>query len=94
MSTLRHKNVGEGGPLSAKSHLRNVFRFHQVINVKQDLYWDTELEQIVDDPLHSVASLHLVCRGGSLLLTERSWTTLEYDLLDDPGGEETSNCVS
>ena len=83
------KNVG----VSAKSHLRNVFRFDQVINIKQDLYWDTKLEQVVDDSLHAVASLHLVCWGSSLLLAERSWTTFKYDLLDDPGGERTSTTV-
>ena len=75
------------------SHLRNVFRFNQVINIEQNLYWDTKLKQIVDNPLHTVASLHLVCRGSSLLLAERRWAALKYDLLDDPGGEGTSKNV-
>ena len=76
-----------------RSHLRNVFRFYQVINIKQNLDRNTKLEQIVDDPLHSVSGLHLVCGGRSLLLAERSWTTFENDLLDDPGCEETSKTV-
>ena len=74
------------GRASAKSHLRNVFRFDQVVNIKENLNRDTKLEQIVDDPLNPVASLHLVCRGRSLLLAERSRAALKYDLLDDPGG--------
>ena len=81
------------GKASSKSHLRNVFRFYQVINIKKNLDGNTKLEQIVDDPLHTVASLHLVCWGSSLLLAERSWTTFENDLLDDPGCEETSKTV-
>ena len=66
------------------SHLRNVFRFYQVINIKQNLNWDIKLEQIVDDPLHPVPGLHLVCGGGPLFLTQGSGTALEDDLLDYP----------
>ena len=74
------------GKASSKSHLRNVFRFYQVINIKKNLDGNTKLEQIIDNPLHTVASLHLVCWGSSLLLTERGWTAFKYDLLNDPKG--------
>ena len=66
------------------THLGNVFGFHQIIHVEQDLDGDPELEQVIDDSLNPVLSLHLISWGGPLLFAKRGWAAFEYNLLNNP----------
>ena len=69
---------------SDKTHLRNVFSFHQVIHIKQHLDRNPELKEVIDDPLNPVLGLHLIRGEGPLLLAQGGGATFEYDLLYHP----------
>ena len=64
------------------TYLRNVFSFDKVVNIKENLNWNSKLEQIIDNFLHSVICFH-VCRRCPLFLPQWSWTAFEYDFFNN-----------